>query len=174
MLALSDQGAAFIWGALKPHSIAVSYDSGTSVCLSDIRHDIQIDFGTYPKQIQIPEKIISIAAGTNHAILVTEFGILGNCWNCLGILITRGLGEFYYIGVRFDCDILEPIEDRLIRDWKLMKITNAKIVQAACGDRHTILLDSEGNVWTFGQNALVETGHPCNPESSPCRGLLLR
>jgi alpha-tubulin suppressor-like RCC1 family protein len=39
-----------------------------------------------------------------------------------------------------------------------------KFVHAACGKSHSLLVDSEGNVWSAGANNLGQCGHPVTPQ----------
>ncbi|KAF8655946.1 hypothetical protein AX16_002853 [Volvariella volvacea WC 439] len=41
---------------------------------------------------------------------------------------------------------------------------NAKFIHAACGRNHTLLVDSDGTVWTAGANTYGQCGHPTCPE----------
>ena len=89
----------------------------------------------------IPNKIVKIAAGDSHSILIDETGAayLGG-YNDLGQLGQADTTSFY--------DYLRPVGDA----------QNASIVAADGSSSYSILMDSNGNLWTAGSN---ENGQLC-------------
>ena len=80
----------------------------------------------------IPNKIGKIAAGASHSILIDE------------------MGSVYLGGVNSKGCLGQTTSDKYLRPEG--DAGNAEIVAAAGGNRSTILLDSNGQLWTAGGN----------------------
>ncbi|KJX99872.1 mitochondrial protein Fmp25 [Zymoseptoria brevis] len=113
-----------------------------------------------PKDLGYSEKVTSIAGGLEHALLLTskgrvfstasasdsfpsrgQLGVPGLTWN------TRPAGSFD-----------QPHEISTLRGFPVKKI--------ACGDYHSLALDAEGRVFTWGDNASGQLGFDYNADSS--------
>ncbi|XP_006461672.1 hypothetical protein AGABI2DRAFT_193077, partial [Agaricus bisporus var. bisporus H97] len=91
--------------------------------------------------------------------------IEGNAWlfgrngsSCLG---TSGPGEEY----------ISENAPRMVRPTDLGAQGDTKFVYAACGRNHTLLVGSDGSVWTAGVNNLGQCGHSLSPEVSAFKGV---
>ncbi|XP_036082773.1 X-linked retinitis pigmentosa GTPase regulator isoform X7 [Rousettus aegyptiacus] len=80
----------------------------------------------------IPEKVIQVACGGGHTVVLTEKAVY-----------TFGLGQFGQLGLgtfifeTAEPKILEPIKDQ-------------KIIYISCGENHTALITDMGLMYTFG------------------------
>ncbi|XP_023381376.1 X-linked retinitis pigmentosa GTPase regulator isoform X4 [Pteropus vampyrus] len=80
----------------------------------------------------IPEKVIQVACGGGHTVVLTEKAVY-----------TFGLGQFGQLGLgtfifeTAEPKILEPIKDQ-------------KIIYISCGENHTALITDVGLMYTFG------------------------
>ncbi|XP_075855787.1 X-linked retinitis pigmentosa GTPase regulator isoform X3 [Microcebus murinus] len=82
----------------------------------------------------IPEKVIQVACGGGHTVVLTEKAVY-----------TFGLGQFGQLGLgTFLFETLEPkvIEHENIKDQKISYIS--------CGESHTALITDVGLMYTFG------------------------
>uniref|UniRef100_A0A803L4T6 Ultraviolet-B receptor UVR8 n=1 Tax=Chenopodium quinoa TaxID=63459 RepID=A0A803L4T6_CHEQI len=96
-----------------------------------------------PQKIQafqgIPVKMV--AAGAEHSAAVTESGeVYGWGWGRYGNL---GLGDR---------------KDRLVPE-RSSSIDGIKMIQVACGWRHTITVTSSGSIYTYGWSKYGQLGH---------------
>lgn len=113
-----------------------------------------------PSDMSYNEKVSTIAAGLEHALLLTskgrlfsmasatdafptkgQLGIPGLTWN------TKPSGPYY-----------QPHELTTLRGFNVSKI--------ACGDLHSIVADSDGRVFSFGDNSSGQLGFDYNTESA--------
>lgn len=102
----------------------------------------------FPKQIELSGKFVGAALGKSHSILIEESGA------CYAV----GLNKYGQCGVN--------TSNESIASWRKCVLSNAsdaKIVQASCGENFTVLLDSDGIMYSaglgeFGQLGNGETG----------------
>ncbi|KAK7031433.1 PHD-type domain-containing protein [Favolaschia claudopus] len=84
-------------------------------------------------------------------------------------------GIAWLFGRNGSCALGEPSEVEYISESAPKRLTasdlgaqaGAKFVDAACGRNHTLLVSSDGALWTAGLNSLgqlVQCGHPVSPE----------
>nr|XP_040571931.1 LOW QUALITY PROTEIN: uncharacterized protein LOC121121113 [Lepeophtheirus salmonis] len=84
--------------------------------------------------------VISVAAGTYHSLALTEFGVYS--W---------GLSKYGQLGHGNCCDQKRPA---LIKS-----LTHKHIVDISAGRYHSLALDSEGGVWSWGFGVHGQLGH---------------
>ncbi|KAJ7594389.1 regulator of chromosome condensation 1/beta-lactamase-inhibitor protein II [Mycena floridula] len=105
--------------------------------------------------VNVRARSIHSSCSACHFVVIDTDGsawIFGrNNYSCLGI-----------VGVEF---VSENGPVRL-RASELGAPKGTRFVRAACGRNHTILVTSDGNVYTAGVNALGQCGHPPCPEIS--------
>ncbi|PPQ97999.1 hypothetical protein CVT26_003061 [Gymnopilus dilepis] len=65
-----------------------------------------------------------------------------------------------------DAEYVSENAPRLVKATDLGAPKGTKFVHAACGRNHTILVGSDGSVWTAGQNNLGQCGQSVSPEVS--------
>uniref|UniRef100_H0W4R4 X-linked retinitis pigmentosa GTPase regulator n=1 Tax=Cavia porcellus TaxID=10141 RepID=H0W4R4_CAVPO len=80
----------------------------------------------------IPEKVIQVACGGGHTVVLTEKAVY-----------TFGLGQFGQLGLGTFC--FETLEPKVIE-----QIKNQKITYISCGENHTALISDIGLMYTFG------------------------
>jgi alpha-tubulin suppressor-like RCC1 family protein len=112
-----------------------------------------------PENLGYGEKVVSIAGGLEHVLMLTSRGRVFSAASSSsdfpkhGQLGIPGLTWYSRPPGRFD----QPHEITALR--------GAKIEQIAAGDTHSLVLDSEGRAFSFGDNAQGQLGIPYNPET---------
>lgn len=95
------------------------------------------------------DKFVAIAAGVFHSAAITTEGEL----------ITFGCSKFSQ-------SLQQISDDSSVGRWK--PDDGSRLIQVACGRRHTMVLDEHGRVWTMGENwKYGQLGRPI--ETSPKR-----
>ena len=114
----------------------------------------------------INEKIDAVAAGLFHSAVITN----------TGYLITFGCDRFGQTNLPAvptdnDDDINNSTGARIAlttyRKWK--PDATDRIVDVACGRRHTVAVDSFNQVWTFGENKYGQLGRTSSTTSTKGR-----
>ena len=111
------------------------------------------------RTIQTPEKVTSIASGLDHVLLLTSSGRLFTAasssteFPSKGQLGIPGLTWTHRPEGAYD----QPHEITTLRGFNIRHI--------AAGDYHSLAVDSEGRVFTFGDNSLGQLGFDPNAES---------
>jgi len=94
-------------------------------------------------------RIRSVACGTWHSVYLAEDGHVFTCgWNKHGQL---GQGSHVSLGLRPTAISMLPAGPSLIRQSAAAPAP-AHIVSVACGNRHTVALDRNGQVYAWGWN----------------------
>ncbi|XP_027983529.2 X-linked retinitis pigmentosa GTPase regulator isoform X1 [Eptesicus fuscus] len=88
----------------------------------------------------IPEKVIQVACGGGHTVVLTEKAVY-----------TFGLGQFGQLGL--GTFVFETMEPKIIKSVKDHKITSI-----ACGENHTALITDIGRMYTFGDGRYGKLG----------------
>ncbi len=97
------------------------------------------------------KKIVSIAAGDNHAAAVAEDGTV----------YTWGMGSDGQMGVRTRAfKNPQPLPNDELRD-----VRKAAAVDVACGGGHTAVLDADASLWMFGRGRDGQLGRGDKLES---------
>jgi len=135
-IAITTDGVAYAWGRNEMGQCGIG--SGTSACVP------------LPTKIELEGKFVGAAVGKNHSVLVEEDGSVwavgGNKYGQCGVN-TKIEAILKWKKCVFDTDSSEEIE----------------IVQASCGENFTVVLSSEGYMYSaglseFGQLGNGETG----------------
>lgn len=143
-----EKGSGYLFGFGEDNRGQVS---GRRRCASDGTATIisqhaprRIPFGLLEK-----ERFIHVAAGLFHSAAITKE---------TGELVTWGCGRFGQC-LRVDETISrqEDVEGApTVGRWH--SPDGCKLVQVACGRRHTVVLDEHGRVWTVGDNKYGQLG----------------
>ncbi|MCJ1395763.1 hypothetical protein MMC18_008649 [Xylographa bjoerkii] len=111
------------------------------------------------RTIQTPEKVTSIASGLDHVLLLTSSGRLFTAasssteFPSKGQLGIPGLTWTHRPEGPYD----QPHEITTLRGFNIRHV--------AAGDYHSLAVDGEGRVFTFGDNSLGQLGFDPNAES---------
>jgi len=108
---------------------------------SSVYDNARIHFGIDRRR----DRFVDIDAGLYHSAAVTMDGFL----------VTFGDARFGVIATVTD--------SRECFRWRPKD--GSKIVQVACGHRHTVALDEHGRVWTMGENNNAQMGRRCKESS---------
>lgn len=113
-----------------------------------------------PKDLGYGEKVSAISGGLEHVLLLTSKGRLFSAASASEAFPSRG-----QLGVpgltwmtRPEGAYDQPHEITTLRGFEMAKI--------ACGDYHSLALDRDGRVFTFGDNTSGQLGFDYNSESS--------
>lgn len=113
-----------------------------------------------PKDLGYSEKVVKIEGGLEHAILLTSKGRVFSMASASDRYPARG-----QLGVPGLSWLTRP-EGAFDQPHELTTLRGFNISSIACGDWHTLALDKEGRVFTWGDNASGQLGFDFNPESS--------
>eukprot|EP01080_Neovahlkampfia_damariscottae_P004807 gene4807-8393_t len=108
--------------------------------LGSLRESMKIPSISIPTEIKIEENIKKVVGGFSSTIIITNDGKI------------YGFGESSsgQLGIKSDSIIYEPTE--------ILSVKNLNIIDVACGYSHTLLLDNQFNVWSFGNNGNGQLG----------------
>jgi alpha-tubulin suppressor-like RCC1 family protein/cation transport regulator ChaC len=184
---LTDGGSLFLWGwndhfqLGRPNTDNVSIGPSTMPCIPrleniDVEHAAlgfshtlviekgtgrlfafgdngrgQVDGSAQCENIEEPttpvfvkdESFVDIAAGLFHSAAITSSGEL----------VTFGCGRFGQC-----LSAPDSANQQTIWRGRWKPDDGSKLVQVACGRRHTAVLDEHGRVWTFGENKYGQLG----------------
>ncbi|KAF6091409.1 retinitis pigmentosa GTPase regulator [Phyllostomus discolor] len=88
----------------------------------------------------IPEKVLQVACGGGHTVVLTEKGVY-----------TFGLGQFGQLGL--GTFIFETAEPQVVES-----VNGRKITSISCGENHTALITDVGCMYTFGDGRYGKLG----------------
>jgi len=113
-----------------------------------------------PSEMAYGEKVTKIASGLEHALLMTSKGRVFSAASTSDAFPARGqLGVPGLTWVtRPEGDFDKPHEVTTLKGFHIAKI--------ACGDYHSLVVDKEGRVFSFGDNSSGQLGFDYNPESA--------
>ncbi|KAK7045887.1 hypothetical protein VNI00_007318 [Paramarasmius palmivorus] len=91
-----------------------------------------------------------------------------SCSGCHFVVLDTDGAAYLFGRNNFSSLGLDPSEFEYISENAPMKLSptelgassNTKFIHAACGRNHTLLVGSDGNVWTAGANSLGQCGQP--------------
>lgn len=97
-------------------------------------------------KLKFPNKVVQVACGSSHTILVDEIGIV---WS-------RGSNKFGQLGLGHN-ENKKDFEQVLINSFE-------KFVQISCGQHHSMMVDQSGFIWScgLGFNGILGSGHTNN------------
>jgi len=119
-----------VWGCGHNYDYQVNSDGG------------KLKNPTLVTGLEANDKIVDISCGFDYTMFLTE---RGKVWGC-------GLNENYQVNSRggnSDNNVQTPT---LVTKFDELISGNDKIIQIACGDKHTMFLTSEGKVYGCGFN----------------------
>lgn len=115
----------------------------------------KVDFQTYIPSSRTP-KVINMSVGDSHAAFVTEDGELycigNNEYGQCGARPSNIIRESTFL-------VYQPEDDKSDDEISLNRVTfneGVKIRNVVCGGRHTICIDDENNIYTFGDDSSVQ------------------
>ena len=138
-MALDDQGHVYTWGENEHGQLGNNTTRNSFV-------PVAVDTNGVLKG----KKIIAIAAGDEHALVLDD----------QGVLYSWGLNDHGQLGnllTGYDTIPRRVYMEGVLKDKKIIKIT--------CGDFHSAVMDEEGNVYTWGLNDHGQLGIAGIPES---------
>ncbi|KAG9675721.1 hypothetical protein KCU99_g3859, partial [Aureobasidium melanogenum] len=113
-----------------------------------------------PSDMSYSEKVSTIDSGLEHALLLTSKGRLFSMASATDAYPTRG--QLGVPGLSWDNKpagpYYQPHELTTLRGFNISKI--------ACGDYHSIVADTDGRVFAFGNNTSGQLGFDYNTESA--------
>jgi alpha-tubulin suppressor-like RCC1 family protein len=113
-----------------------------------------------PTDMSYSERVSSIDSGLEHALLLTSKGRLFSMASATDSYPTRG--QLGVPGISWDNKpngpYYQPHELTTLRGFNIAKI--------ACGDYHSIVADTDGRVFAFGNNTSGQLGFDYNTESA--------
>lgn len=113
-----------------------------------------------PKTLTYSEKVTSIAGGLEHAILLTSTGRVFSMASASDAFPNRG-----QLGVPGLTFLTRP-EGPYDQPHEITTLRGFNVAKVACGDYHSLALDKDGRVFTWGDNASGQLGFDFNPEST--------
>mmetsp|Transcript_3704 Transcript_3704/g.8247 ORF Transcript_3704/g.8247 Transcript_3704/m.8247 type:complete len:792 (-) Transcript_3704:176-2551(-) len=134
-----DTGRLFGFGENGRGQVNGRADGST---LSDSCHVAQTPVGLSE------ERFADVGAGLFHSAAITE----------QGELITWGCGRFGQCLCPAEVETQGDGAAPTVGRWR--PADGSKLVQVACGRRHTVALDEHGRVWTLGDNKYGQLGRP--------------
>lgn len=112
------------------------------------------------EEIQVPKNagnIIKLSAGKGHLVALTD----------QGDVYTMGKNQYGQCGVGNDTKLYidDECEKKLIDSFvKISRdVFDAKVVDVACGEFHTVFVCNDGNVFTCGLDSKWQLGHGVFP-----------
>lgn len=112
-----------------------------------------------PQNLGRGEKISSVSSGLEHALLLTNKGRVYSAASASDTFPSRG-----QLGVPGLTWMTRP-EGAFDQPHEITTLRGFNISKVACGDHHSLALDSEGRVFAWGDNASGQLGFDYNPES---------
>lgn len=113
-----------------------------------------------PKNLKSGEKITSLSSGLEHALLLTSTGRLFSTASSSETFPARG--ELGIPGLTFATRPEGPYD----QPHEITTLRGFSIASIACGDHHSLALDRDGRVFTWGDNSSGQLGFDYNAESS--------
>lgn len=131
-LALDKEGQVWSWG-------------GNELGQLGLGHNQYLASNRTPQKVPGMSNVVAIEAGWYHSIALKADG---SVW-------VFGGNQFYQLGCDKATLTYQPTP---IRVGGIGGNTNLAVTAVQCGTEHTIVLDQNGDVWTWGQNSSGELG----------------
>ncbi|CCK72638.1 Fmp25p KNAG_0L00150 [Huiozyma naganishii CBS 8797] len=114
-------------------------------------------YDTYNWRLPIKDKVVDLAAGGSHLILLTD---AARAYTCSTGPTDESQGQFGLLNEIPPVNLPQPIEllNQFIDGGGVVQ--QRRIKQIACGNVHTVALDDQGRVLTFGANTYGQVGVP--------------
>jgi len=118
------------------------------------KEDYQIVKGLPKPTMLSGERTSQISAGRRHVAFLTSSGRLF----CMGANECGQCGKMPEQGLR----VREEVQPESLEEPNLVKFNpgegaaTVKVVDAQCGDSHTVVLDRNGRTWTFGDDRAIQ------------------
>lgn len=113
-----------------------------------------------PKDLAYSEKITDIAGGLEHALLLTSKGRLFTTASASESFPNRG--QLGIAGLTWTTRPEGPYD----QPHELTTLRGFNVANIACGDHHSLALDKDGRVFTWGDNSSGQLGFDSNAETS--------
>jgi alpha-tubulin suppressor-like RCC1 family protein len=113
-----------------------------------------------PKNLGYSEKVTAVDGGLEHAVMLTSNGRIFSCASASDSFPTRG-----QLGVPGLTWMTRP-EGSFDQPHEITTLRGFQIARVACGDYHSLVLDKDGRVFAWGDNAQGQLGFDFNPEST--------
>ncbi|MBN3286869.1 RCC2 protein, partial [Polyodon spathula] len=150
-MALTEAGCVFSFGENK---------------LGQLGHGNQTDAVPTPAQIQYNgQPIVKVACGAEFSMIV----------DCKGNLYSFGCPEYGQLGhnsdgkfiaraqrIEFDCELIArrvAIFVEKTKDGQILPVPNVVVREVSCGANHTLILDSQKRVFSWGFGGYGRLGH---------------
>ncbi|KAG0494292.1 hypothetical protein HPP92_005286 [Vanilla planifolia] len=110
-----------------------------------------------PGNCIMSKKVVGIAAGEAHTLALTGDGSV----------FSWGRGTFGRLGTGKDADELSPVRVSFTPEIGATKAPDPKFVGIAAGAYHSLALQDDGSVWSWGYNIYGQLGHGEENSSVP-------
>ncbi len=141
--AREESGRVYTWGLPLYGRLGYTDDEETS----DAIHGDLMIYKTTPKEVQVPDKVVRVACGTDFTACITT----------RGQLYTWGTNKSGYLGVENNT---YTDKQAIVNLPTLVKSLENKVVtQVVCGSRHMMCLTNEYTVFSWGSGENGVLGH---------------
>jgi len=113
-----------------------------------------------PKNLASSEKVTAVDGGLEHAVMLTSTGRVYTCAAASDSFPNRG--QLGIPGLTWTTRPEGPSD----QPHELTTLRGFSVSQIACGDHHSLVLDRDGRVFAWGDNASGQLGFAFNPEST--------
>ena len=112
-----------------------------------------------PKDLKYGEKVSAISSGLDHALLLTSSGRVFSAASCSEEF--PACGQMGVAGLTWEHRPAGPYD----QPHELVTLRGFEIAQIATGDSHSLVLDKEGRVFSFGDNTSGQLGFQPSQEA---------
>lgn len=111
-----------------------------------------------PQNLSWGESIVDIASGLEHALLLTSKGRVFSAASSTSDFPSKG--QMGIPGLTWATRPKGPYDE----PHEILSLKGFKIVKVAAGDYHSLVLDSDGRVFVFGDNTSGQLGFEVEPQ----------
>ncbi|KAL1964077.1 hypothetical protein VTN77DRAFT_7495 [Rasamsonia byssochlamydoides] len=119
----------------------------------------RVSYRQLTPKLGLGEKVTSISGGLEHVLLLTNAGRVFSAAAATEHYPSRG--QLGIPGLTWSTRPRGPVDSC----HEITTLRGSKIVQTACGDFHSLLLDKDGRVFVFGDNSFGQLGLEFDPAS---------